>query len=387
MKIRAVIKWFWVHFLFLSGLLWWAKWRLRRQGAIVVLLFHRVLGDDDFEKTNAAPGMVVRQRTFKQLVRYLVDRCQPVNLAAGELGWNAEYRKLRVAITFDDGWIDNSTTAFPIAQTYRLPLTIFVCPGLMGRRSPFWPERVVALWRATESVPGGSRKIEAWMASSANLQALSSQSRDSTETLEWVIESLKTYPPAERERLISELAKCAAADPRAAELEPSDATLTWKDFERMGRAGVTFGSHTQTHQILLQIPRDLARTELVDSQREIQQRLRRKCVLFAYPNGDWSPDIRDLVSQAGYKLAFTTQLGGWKRDCDSLLIPRVTVSEGMVVGPLGRFSRAAFEYGAFWKVYRAKGSAAQDKGLIASSSAQDEDSIPGRRNQIAAGVL
>ena len=153
----------------------------------------------------------------------------------------------------------------------------------------------------------------------------------------------------------------------------------------MDKAGVTFGSHSQTHQILPTIVRDVAQTELVDSKQEIQHWLRKNCVLFAYPNGDWSADVRDLVSQAGYKLAFTTQVGGWKRDCDSLLIPRVTVAEGMLVGPLGGFSPAAFEYGTFWRVYRAKGSSEQGKGLSTSSSARDENSIPGRK--MAAGVL
>src|SRR5712692_7256685 len=345
MKLRSIVRWFWVHLLFLSGLIWWAKWRLRRRGAIVVLLLHRVLGDVDFEKTNAAPGMVVRQRTFKQLARYLVHRCQPVNLAAGNLGWDGNNdRKLRVAITFDDGWIDNWTTAFPIAQTHDLPFTIFICPGLMGRSSPFWPERVVALWRAAEKAKGGTRKIQAWMASSMNIQILSSEDRDAEETIDLLIESLKTFRPTERERLISQLAELAVAGGPAVDPQPADATFAWKDLECMDKAGVTFGSHTQTHQILPTIARDLAQAELVDSKQEIQHWLRKKCVLFAYPNGDWSPDVRDLVLQAGYKLAFTTQVGGWKRDCDSLLIPRVTVSEGMLVGLLGRFSRATFEY-------------------------------------------
>jgi peptidoglycan/xylan/chitin deacetylase (PgdA/CDA1 family) len=257
----------------------------------------------------------------------------------------------------------------------------------MGRSSPFWPERVVVLWRAAEKAKGGTRKIQAWMASSMNIQILSSEDRDAEETIDSLIESLKTFRPTERERLIGQLGEFAAAGCPAADPQPADATFTWKDLERMDKAGVTFGSHTQTHQILPTIARDLAQTELVDSKQEIQHWLRKRCVLFAYPNGDWSPDVRDLVSQAGYKLGFTTQLGGWKRDCDSLLIPRVTVSEEMLVGPLGRFSRAAFEYAAFWKVYRAKGSSAQDKGLIASSSARHENSISGRRNQIAAGVL
>ena len=42
---------------------------------------------------------------------------------------------LRVAITFDDGYRDNLHVAAPLLLRYRMPFTVFVCSGFVGRTS------------------------------------------------------------------------------------------------------------------------------------------------------------------------------------------------------------------------------------------------------------
>jgi peptidoglycan/xylan/chitin deacetylase (PgdA/CDA1 family) len=326
----------WANLLAASGCLWWAKLQMRRRGAVIVLTLHRVLDDAGFSATDSHPGTVVRQRTFERLAAYAAERYEAIDVGAAKPGGSC--RRLRVAFTFDDGWNDNYTFALEIAQAYGIPLTIFVCPGLTGRPSPFWPERVAALLKAT----GRHKEIEA------------------------VVEELKHCAVEERELWIERLsAEGVTAPPR-----DCDGTLSWKAILAMDRAHVRFGSHTHTHQILTTVQADVARRELRDSKRAIEHALGHDCDVFAYPNGDWSPETRAMLVESGYRLAFTTKRGAWTAATDRLAVPRSNVYEGNLIGLTGRFSPAMFEYTTFWKAWRAmKGNAIEAPASRQSATA------------------
>jgi peptidoglycan/xylan/chitin deacetylase (PgdA/CDA1 family) len=292
---------------------------MRRRGAVIVLTFHRVLDEAGYHAAGNLPGMAVRQQTFEKLAAYAAGRYETVDVSTAKPGELSA--RLRVAFTFDDGWSDNYPVAFPIAQAHGIPLTIFLCPALVGREAPFWPERVAALLHAT------GRRGE----------------------IETVIEDLKHHSQEERERWIERLGGAGTA----VEFRAGDSTLPWEEIIAMDRAGVRFGSHTQTHQILTTVPPDTARAEIRESKGAIERALGHPCDLFAYPNGDWSPETRAILAESGYRLAFTTKRGAWTAASDRFAIPRSNIYEDNLAGLTGRFSPAMFEYTTFWKAWRA----------------------------------
>lgn len=316
---RRVLQWIWIRFLRFTGCIWWAKREFRRRGSVIVLMGHRVLNDRDYLRTNSLPAMSVRARTFERLVEHIAKSCEVVDLRTASPGTRSG--RLRVAFTFDDGWEDNFETALPVAASRGIPLTIFICPGLMQRRAPFWPEQVVARYRALNP-----------QASQAEMEAL--------------IENLKAYSPVEREKYLLSLAD-------SAESSEADRTLSWEQVHRMERAGVRFGSHTYSHEILTTIGDAEVREEVRRSREEIERRLGGKCSIFAYPSGAWSPASRATLESEGYELAFTTERGAWTEDCDPLAIPRLNLSEDNLTEGNGSFSPTRFEYAIFWKAWRA----------------------------------
>jgi len=74
-------------------------------------------------------------------------------------------------------------------------------------------------------------------------------------------------------------------------------------------AGHEIGSHTITHPFLTRINLNKAREEISASKKKLEDRFGRPVRHFCYPYGDWNPAVRDLVIEAGYETACTTDFG------------------------------------------------------------------------------
>ncbi len=325
---------FWAAFLRALGVLRISRRWVRRQGA-VVLTFHRVLTDEELQLTASLPGMIVRRETFDDFLQYAAEKCDLIQVA-DEPVW-ARNQKLKVAITFDDGWSDNATSAYPLAQKHRAPMAIFVVPRRTGTVLPFWPERA---------------------ASALDRHMTTADRTQSQSYIEQTIESLKGLTAQERKHRIDEITSSGSGVGSNA---PVDQTMTWDQIAQLHAGGVVFGSHTSTHEILTGIPPAQAQDEISLSRELIEGRLNAPCSIFSYPNGDSSRNVRELVARAGYRFAFLNQDPGvWTPLSDQYLIPRVNVCEYHLVDDKGRFSPLMFDYAVVWNAA---------KGLLAEKRA------------------
>jgi peptidoglycan/xylan/chitin deacetylase (PgdA/CDA1 family) len=314
----------------------------------------RVLPDNDQARSYSPHGMIVRAQTFECLARYAAAHYENLQLADGEVTPHAS-GKPRLAFTFDDGWLDNACTAFPIAEKYNIPLAIFICSGLVGKQLPFWPERFMALWRAAEASGKSSREIFTLLAEARGGRM--AVPKNDRAQVDWALDTLKQMPREERERVLQKIEQLIGPASLPAAKDCPDATMSWNDIAALAESGVILGSHSESHQILPKIPAEEVQHEVSESKRAIAEQLKKECRFFSYPNGDSSSSVRELVVQAGYELAFLNQPGIWTKDTDPYSIPRMNVWEGKLVGPSGVFSRVVFEYTVLWKAYRAGKSA------------------------------
>jgi peptidoglycan/xylan/chitin deacetylase (PgdA/CDA1 family) len=281
--------------------------------------------------------MAVRATTFDCLLDYITTYCECLLPGEATLQQEAAGDRPRITLTFDDGWKDNFDVAFPISRKYGVRFAVFLCPQMMNCLDSFWTSKILDVWRTAET--------------SGRLTLLRSLcGTNDTTSADALIQSLKHVPARERDALIIELQ--SAFRPYAGTSDSARELLSWPEVKNMSEGGVVFGSHTASHAILTDIPRDAAICELRESKRAIEAELN-SCRWFAYPNGDWSVSVRELVAQAGYCAAFTNTPGIWRSDGNRFSIPRVNVWEGSVVGFNGRFSRLALEYAIFWKAQRA----------------------------------
>lgn len=87
-----------------------------------VLMYHRVVPRNGFDQLTVTP------ERFAEQMAWLKARCEVVSLAdaASQLSSPAGGARPCVAITFDDGYLDNLQHALPVLQRLGLPATIFV---------------------------------------------------------------------------------------------------------------------------------------------------------------------------------------------------------------------------------------------------------------------
>lgn len=90
-------------------------------------------------------------------------------------------------------------------------------------------------------------------------------------------------------------------------------------------AGMEIGSHTLTHARLTHLPMDHARDEITNSKKKLEDAFGRPVEHFCYPYGDWNSSVRDLVAEAGYRTACTTESGINTPDTSPFELKRFTV--------------------------------------------------------------
>ncbi|NLG59537.1 MAG: polysaccharide deacetylase family protein, partial [Gammaproteobacteria bacterium] len=86
-------------------------------------------------------GLAVRLEDFDWQMHWLAARGYRAATLAQWARGEIHPKERTVWITFDDGYADNYTAAFPILQRYGFTATVFLVTGSVGREEVFWWDR------------------------------------------------------------------------------------------------------------------------------------------------------------------------------------------------------------------------------------------------------
>ncbi|MCL4849288.1 MAG: polysaccharide deacetylase family protein [Acidobacteria bacterium] len=318
-RMKFGLKWLVANALHVTGMLYlWRRFVLR--GRAVVLTYHRVLSDEDCDRTWSHPAIVVRARTFEQHVALLKRRFRPLTLDE----FTAHLREKRpfppgaCLVTFDDGWRDTATEAWPILRRHGVPAVVFLSVGLIGSAEVLWQERLRALL------------FEAWRRSRDD-EALRVAARKVLTAHGYA--GIVDTPPAEVRTVIIDAVLAHKYDDPDAALAPigalerllssgllpaggPDAFMTWAMARTMAAEGAAFGGHGVTHRLLTTLPPEGVDEEIALSRTVLETELGTAPYAFAYPDGKWSPSVAACLETHGFTLAFSTE-GGFVASVDS----------------------------------------------------------------------
>ena len=319
-----------------------------RKQSPIILMYHRVLKNNDAQIKYCQPGMYVSADVFEKQMRCLARHYNLLSFEALTIliRDRLPLPPKSVVVTFDDGWRDNYTVAYPVLKKYAIPAIIFLTTDYINTNKQFWFQRVKYLLtddkidsRQLLDVILKVRKDYTYQVADDVSQYLLSHSPSAA--TDYFIEWLKNLDPAAINEILNRLAEVNNNAGEAKGDEPL--MLSWAEVIEMNKGGIDFGSHGLSHRIMTGMNIEDVKTELVRSKEIIREQTGQEATIFAYPNGDCNDEIKKAVKDAGYYAAAATygnrnNDGNW----DLYGLTRVAVHEGISIGTFGSFSKAIF---------------------------------------------
>lgn len=290
--------------------------RLQRDSAskFAILCYHRV------GETGVPIFSKLKPEVFSAQMRYLKSRYRivPLGCLCREV---QEGRSVKptIAITFDDGYRDLYSFAYPVLQKYRIPATIYLIGHSMETGEAPWYDRIFATLSAT-SGPIFEIELESprrFIFSSAKARIAAA----------WEIVCYLRGISDERRR-----AWCSSLERRVKvpHAELLERMLNWQQVREMHRAGVEFGAHTMTHPAVSRLDASALPEELARPKRLLEGGLDAPIQDFAYPfgkPGDLSGAAEKFLKKSEYRSAVTT-IGGYnKPGANPLCLRRMQVGD------------------------------------------------------------
>jgi peptidoglycan/xylan/chitin deacetylase (PgdA/CDA1 family) len=315
-------------------LVWTGAMSLRRRTALrrhaAVLAYHRVLPDGS--DTASHPGIVVSPETFDRQMSVLKREFRPLTLAEFETHISARrpFEPGACLVTFDDGWIDTFTTAWPILEKYAIPAVVFLPTNYIGTGRVFWQEtlghrllhaRHVARDDAAQ-LSGIRRALDACgLAGLAGVVARGSR----PELLE-AIRRLKLDPALDPGLAIAALDDALGAG--AGQL-PLDRFMTWDEVRALAQRGLAFGAHGHTHHILSRMAGGVLSTDLEMARDAMTRELGTRPTALSYPNGGWNDEVIAAAAAAQFRTGFTMDRGHVSADDAPFALRRMNIHDGL----------------------------------------------------------
>lgn len=281
-----------------------------RRGGPTILMYHRIATPE------VDPwGLSVSLERFAEQVQALCVRRTILSMDAfvsrlqsGVLPHDA------VALTFDDGYLDNLLQAKPILEAAGVPATVFLTTGQIGTDEEFWWDELARMvlprtrplcanvtieTRGFEiNLPPINPKTEPrvkWRALSRPVTA-----REVTYQMLWRV--LQGCTPERRKGAMAQLRRIfnvTAPNPEALPMRAADVRRLVSDC-------VSVGAHGCTHQPLTTLGVAARFEEIQRSRVEAEALSALPVTGFAYPHGDRNAETIDMVRRAGYRWACCT---------------------------------------------------------------------------------
>lgn len=251
------------------------------------------------------PSMAISQKAFTSFIKTLakfktIDTIENSLLSAP--------KKNTVALTFDDGYLDNYRTAQNILFKFGIPATFYIPWKQIENQEVYWWDY---LYNRIKQDPA---HIFSWIIKKSHLGPFFSDISDddifscsdpkSTAYLtRRVVQQLNRSDYIKRYQFLNAMKN---------ECGPYDGDrllMNWTEIQQLIKDGFTIGSHSLSHEPLTDISPQEAANEIKLSKKRLEKKLNNPIDGFSYPRGKYTPALAEAVASSGYRYAVTTHYG------------------------------------------------------------------------------
>jgi peptidoglycan/xylan/chitin deacetylase (PgdA/CDA1 family) len=221
-----------------------------------------------------------------------------------------------VAVTFDDGFLDNYEVAVPILNRYGVPAIFYIMVNAVETGIAPWYCRINFALRTTRK----SEWVDPDCGQSYHLET--PQGRKSALTAAWAAGARKTGPI--QEEFILQLETSLEVDSMPMR---QDFMMTWDQVGAIRKAGHIIGGHTLTHPNLAHVTEQEVRSEIAGCKKRLEEKLGEPVEHFSYPHPALEPQYTEQTVEttrdAGFKSAVLTSCGPVRVGDDPLRLKRI----------------------------------------------------------------
>ena len=160
--------------LVIGGIFW-----ARGQYVLPIVMYHRIDDRAHLSRLSVCPESFERQIAFLKKRGYNVVRLEDIP----KIIKSKNIPRRTIAITFDDGYENNYTCAYPVLKKFRIPATIFIMPALVGTEGYLTWDQIIEMSESGVVSIGSHSMSHAYLPGSAE-QGLKREIVDSKRAIE-----------------------------------------------------------------------------------------------------------------------------------------------------------------------------------------------------------
>lgn len=286
-------------------MIYWIQ-KLYAHNSIVVLNYHRIRPsmsdapsefDDNVFDVNV-DEFARQMKWLKQHTRILSEK--DLIDAVTTILYNTENSKTPlVAITFDDGYLDNYSLVYPVLKSLDIPAFFFVCTAMITDRHLWWWDIVAYLIKKCQ------KPFIVMDNQHHDLLA------DRSGAIQFFQHALKKLSVVQINQFVQNLSEACEVALPSTDLQDRE-LMNWTQIREMVANQMTVASHTHTHPVLALLGNQEIQAELMLSKQILETQTGQPVLSISYPFGDYCyiPSvIQTIARNCGYQLGFTSSFG------------------------------------------------------------------------------